>query len=277
MLTAESEGGQRKSHPYWLPNNYGPLKVTALSERRVSLEPSSKLSPSSKPQVSSPSDRPGMGRRRATNPLGPPVVQDTVTSPSSEAPQVMVRKLTLSHAAFPFQPIREITQLQYSSWPDFGAPAHPTHVLALVEHCNAIVRNYAGTEARNAILPEREGERPIVVHCSAGCGRTGTFCTVDSVLDILKRQRIATTKHPMSSDDQEADEMDLDGNEEEDWLQRDDLDLVAKTVEDLRLQRLSLVQTLRQFVLCYETVLEWLVGEISERDRTKMDRRSYQG
>jgi hypothetical protein len=34
-------------------------------------------------------------------------------------------------------------------------------------------------------------------------------------------------------------------------------DLIAKTVEDFRLQRLSMVQTLRQFVLCYETVLQW--------------------
>ncbi len=32
--------------------------------------------------------------------------------------------------------------------------------------------------------------RPMLVHCSAGCGRTGTFCTVDSVIDMLKRVRV---------------------------------------------------------------------------------------
>lgn len=45
------------------------------------------------------------------------------------------------------------------------------------------------------------------------------------------------------------------------WVNRDDLDLVEKTVEDFRHQRLSMVQSLRQYVLCYESVMEWLVDE----------------
>jgi hypothetical protein len=42
------------------------------------------------------------------------------------------------------------------------------------------------------------------------------------------------------------------------WLGDDTIDLVAKTVEDFRRQRVSMVQSLRQFVLCYETVIEWV-------------------
>jgi len=42
------------------------------------------------------------------------------------------------------------------------------------------------------------------------------------------------------------------------WLDDDSMDLIAQTVEDFRGQRLSMVQSLRQFVLCYETVLEWI-------------------
>jgi protein tyrosine phosphatase len=45
------------------------------------------------------------------------------------------------------------------------------------------------------------------------------------------------------------------------WVNDDDVDLIAKTVEDFRLQRLSMVQSLRQFVLCYESVMEWLVEQ----------------
>ncbi len=41
-------------------------------------------------------------------------------------------------------------------------------------------------------------------------------------------------------------------------------DIVAQTVEDFRHQRLSMVQTLRQFVLCYETVLEWFDEGLKE-------------
>ena len=58
--------------------------------------------------------------------------------------------------------------------------------------------------------------------------------------------------------------MEVDAKED-DWTLKDDEDLIARTVADFRLQRLSMVQTLRQFVLCYETVLEWIVDEMPER------------
>jgi protein tyrosine phosphatase len=272
MLTAESEGGQRKSHPYWLPDNYGPLKLKSLSEKKVSLE--SPKFPTNKSLSVEHLERPGMGRRRATNPQDA-LLQEPASPPNSETPHVIIRKLTLSHTAYPFQPLREITQLQYSSWPDFGAPAHPAQVLSLVEHCNAVVRSYASNASKNPNLPEPAGERPIVVHCSAGCGRTGTFCTVDSVLDQLKNQRMAAARKSKAHSEEGGGEMDV---EEAEWLERDDVDLVAKTVEDLRAQRLSMVQTLRQFVLCYETVLEWLVREMPDRvKRDAVVRRSYHG
>jgi len=61
-----------------------------------------------------------------------------------------------------------------------------------------------------------------------------------------------------------------------DWIFDQDLDLIEKTVEDFRGQRLSMVQSLRQYVLCYETVLEWIAqqnfgGSKSGRDRSGSD------
>ena len=277
MLTAETEGGQRKCHPYWLTGDYGPFKLKSLSERNLPL-----ASPKNTPgRVFSPlnleaKERPGMGRRRSTNhgaQLAP-----TLQAVDAEIPHVTVRKLTLSHAGHPFEPLREITQLQYSSWPDFGAPAHPAHVLGLVEHCNAVVRSYESSNpSRQPDEPARKGERPTVVHCSAGCGRTGTFCTVDSVVDELKWQLQARSQKQGISN---PDDMDVDCNEEDGWMLKDEEDLIAKTVSDFRLQRLSMVQTLKQFVLCYETVLEWIVGEIPEKYKgvgTDRERSSWGG
>jgi protein tyrosine phosphatase len=322
MLTAESEGGQRKCHPYWLPNNYGPLKVKALSEKRVSLEPSSSgSSPARKPAndhlnppLTSPLERTTANRRRATNPLGgggssiDEVINAAAPPSTEEKPYLIVRKIALSHASFPFQPIREITQLQYSSWPDFGVPAHPVQVLSLIEHCNAVVRSYRQPSRRGsgatgdgvggssgANEPARSGERPVLVHCSAGCGRTGTFVTIDAVVDMLKRQKLSALQRshlslPVTRDSDGDDNMDSSSPEDSsadedddaalnaaDWVARQDIDLVAKAVEDLRTQRLSMVQTLRQFVLCYEAVLEWLVREMPEKYRREGVRRSYQG
>lgn len=278
MLTAETEGGQRKCHPYWLTGDYGPLKLKSLSERNLplALPKNTSVRVFSSPLNLEVKERPGMGARRSTNHSA----QHTPTPQTvdTENPHVVVRKLTLSHTGHPFEPLREITQLQYSSWPDFGAPAHPAHVLGLVEHCNSVVRSYeSSSPSREPDEPVRKGERPTVVHCSAGCGRTGTFCTVDSVVDELKWQRQVRSEKQKTSN---LDDMDVDSNEEDSWMWKDDEDLVAKTVSDFRLQRLSMVQTLRQFVLCYETVLEWIVGEMPENNKgvgTDTERRSWGG
>ncbi|KAL2184745.1 phosphatases II [Thermothelomyces heterothallicus CBS 203.75] len=283
MLTAESEGGQLKCHPYWKGNDFGPMRLRALSEKKVSLD-LDKRRPSTTTNVDS--------GTQTTNQFTFPPQAPAI----NERPYVIIRKFALSHAAHPFSPIREVTQLHYPSWPDFGAPAQPSHLLALVELANMMQRSAPplDREGSETLLlnwhdgPDpREHARPMLVHCSAGCGRTGAFCTVDSVIDMLKRQRqhvLAQSKNgtgcsaqsstpncdlsghvsmggAANSDRLTADQSrppeqsyDIDTS----WLDDDSLDLIAQTVEDFRGQRLSMVQSLRQFVLCYETVLEWI-------------------
>lgn len=262
MLTAEKEGAQVKAHNYWNENKYGPLHIEFLSEKRASLEPE---------KIHRHKYRPAAGRRTSTNQKVPLAILDS-SEKSGDQPYVIVRKFTISHENFPFERMREITQLQYSSWPDFGAPAHPAHLLGLVEQCDAVVRSIQRTHTAE---PDPPNPRPILVHCSAGCGRTGTFCTVDSVVDMLKRQRISRTQRhtsPMDLDPKASRQGDgggffesrsKSGNDgpEGNWVHRDDQDLIEKTVEDFRHQRISMVQSLRQYVLCYESVMEWLVEQ----------------
>ncbi|KAF2133605.1 tyrosine-protein phosphatase-like protein non-receptor [Dothidotthia symphoricarpi CBS 119687] len=260
MLTAESEGGQQKAHNYWSEKRYGSLHLNTLGERRASLEPS-------KIHRHRDQSRPSLNQRKSTNAkLANFTKEATTGSPTAEQPYVMVRKFTLSNDAEPFARMREITQLQYSHWPDFGAPAHPTHLLGLIEQTDAVSRQVNGVNSPSK--PEPSNTRPIIVHCSAGCGRTGTFCTVDSVLDMLKRQRQARATRestPMEVDaGNTAKNEHKNVREQGSWVTKDDMDLIEKTVEDFRLQRLSMVQTLRQFVLCYESVMEWLVDQHPE-------------
>jgi protein-tyrosine phosphatase len=65
----------------------------------------------------------------------------------------------------------------------------------------------------------------------------------------------------MSNTD-EADYMSKDSSISEgvdiDWVFNPNIDLIEHTVEDFRKQRISMVQSLKQYVLCYETVLEWV-------------------
>lgn len=303
MLTAEQEGAQVKAHNYWDQHQYGPLQLEFLSEKKASLDPA---------KIHRSKHRPAHGRRSSTNPanipLAPQITKDE--KPDSEAPYVTVRKFTLSHKDRPFERMREITQLQFDSWPDFGAPAHPAHLLGLVEQTEAVVCVANKTSSKQ---PEAADSRPVLVHCSAGCGRTGTFCTVSSVIDMLKRQRIVrlgavagessapsserpgspmdtsrnTPVKPSSSkssqqsqkpsgdskdffgsfsslSDNKTDSSTSDASDDivgGSWIKRDDIDLIEKTVEDFRHQRLSMVQSLRQFVLCYESIMEWLVEQ----------------
>lgn len=252
MLTAEQEGGQLKCHPYWSNKEYGPLRLKPLSEKKVSLDPNKHRSSA---------DRRDSGRRRANT-----SAESSPVTPPSEQPHAIVRKFTLSHSSHPFMPMREITQIHYSSWPDFGAPASPSQLLCLVELSNQMQR-----AASSAIQPPKssdpegdEGSRPMLVHCSAGCGRTGTFCTIDSVLDMLKRQRkeIKSGVTPMeitssSGEDYVGKIWGCNGVDQH-WIFDQDMDLVEQTVQEFRGQRLSMVQSLRQYVLCYETILEWM-------------------
>ncbi|KAG6004991.1 hypothetical protein E4U21_000563 [Claviceps maximensis] len=305
MLTAESEGGQLKCHPYWKGRDFGLIRLKALSEKKVSLDIDKHRSDSSSTPLTALSH--DFARRRANttttyqthqSPI-PPTPTDGAQS--LEAPHVTIRKFALSHAAHPFAPMREITHLHFSAWPDFGTPAQPSHLLALVELANVMQRAAMPVET-SAIVgsrvptidsipvtwynePEQDGQsRPMLVHCSAGCGRTGAFCTVDSVIDMLKRQRLGKSAASRSHDKDEDAVMDKTSrgvalkcasggrdsggrnnlqtreslNIDASWLQDDHVDLIQKTVQDFRQQRLSMVQTLRQYVLCYETVLEWL-------------------
>ena len=228
-LTAELERGQVKCHPFWKSGDYGPFKVKAYSERFINVDVKD---PSIDPTVKVPM---GSGQQGQTS------------DELNEKPVIIVRHFSLYHTAFPFQPLRDITQLQYPHWPDFGTTSQPAHLLNLIEQCNKVIRA-TSTSKFGSQDAEPKGQRPILVHCSAGCGRTGTFCTVDSVLDMLKRQRANSAESTVGSAESTAG-----------GLQNQSLDLIVKTVEDFRTQRPSMVQNLSQFVLCYESVLEWLV------------------
>ncbi|KAM4807552.1 receptor-type tyrosine-protein phosphatase delta isoform 3-T3 [Rhinophrynus dorsalis] len=69
---------------------------------------------------------------------------------------------------------REVRQFQFTAWPDHGVPEHPTPFLAFlrrVKTCN----------------PPDAG--PMVVHCSAGVGRTGCFIVIDAMLERIRHEK----------------------------------------------------------------------------------------
>ncbi|KAJ1733644.1 glutamate N-acetyltransferase [Coemansia biformis] len=72
-----------------------------------------------------------------------------------------------------------ITHLQYLGWPDHGAPENSLGVLRLVHLAR---QAQAAGEAGGGVA----ARVPMVVHCSAGCGRTGAFCVIDTVMEMSR-------------------------------------------------------------------------------------------
>ncbi|XP_062279940.1 receptor-type tyrosine-protein phosphatase C [Scomber scombrus] len=68
---------------------------------------------------------------------------------------------------------REVTHIQFMSWPDHGVPGEPHLLLKLRRRVNAFKNFFSG---------------PIVVHCSAGVGRTGTYICIDAMMEGLEAE-----------------------------------------------------------------------------------------
>uniref|UniRef100_A0A671UYE0 Receptor-type tyrosine-protein phosphatase epsilon n=1 Tax=Sparus aurata TaxID=8175 RepID=A0A671UYE0_SPAAU len=113
---------------------------------------------------------------------------------------------------------RLVTQLHFTSWPDFGVPFSPIGMLKFLKKVKAVNPSYAG---------------PIVVHCSAGVGRTGTFIVIDSMIDMMHMEQ----------------RLDVFG-----------------FVSRIREQRCQLIQTDMQYSFIYQALLEYYLYGDTELD-----------
>uniref|UniRef100_A0A8B9HDP9 protein-tyrosine-phosphatase n=1 Tax=Astyanax mexicanus TaxID=7994 RepID=A0A8B9HDP9_ASTMX len=83
----------------------------------------------------------------------------------------VTRELTLTHTQLGQQ--RSITHLQYVAWPDHGVPEDSSDFLDFVQ----------------AMRSKRMDTEPLVVHCSAGIGRTGVLITMETALILMENTK----------------------------------------------------------------------------------------
>ncbi|MEQ2165011.1 hypothetical protein GOODEAATRI_012574, partial [Goodea atripinnis] len=74
-----------------------------------------------------------------------------------------------------FNEVREVKQFHFTGWPDHGVPYHATGLLSFI---------------RRVKMSNPPSAGPIVVHCSAGAGRTGCFIVIDIMLDMAEREGV---------------------------------------------------------------------------------------
>ncbi|XP_067399680.1 receptor-type tyrosine-protein phosphatase epsilon-like [Emydura macquarii macquarii] len=145
-------------------------------------------------------------------PEGERAYGDLTVTPRETHPTtgLVTRTFRLERAGCPLP--RHVEQFHYLLWPDHGVPSNPARLLQLVEMVN-----------------ERVSEAPagpVLVHCSAGIGRTGTFIALDFLLKMARAEGSVD---------------------------------VFRCVQRLREQRVSMVQTKEQYAFLYEALLEGLL------------------
>ncbi|XP_048019613.1 receptor-type tyrosine-protein phosphatase C isoform X4 [Megalobrama amblycephala] len=87
-------------------------------------------------------------------------------------PDYIIRYLVLANKREK-APEREVTHIQFISWPDHGVPQDPSLLLKLRRRVNSFKNFFSG---------------PVVVHCSAGVGRTGTYIGIDAMIESLEAE-----------------------------------------------------------------------------------------
>ncbi|KAM4854452.1 tyrosine-protein phosphatase non-receptor type 13 isoform 2-T2 [Thomomys bottae] len=113
--------------------------------------------------------------------------------------------------------VRHVSHLNFTAWPDHDTPSQPNDLLTFISYMRHIHRS-----------------GPIVTHCSAGIGRSGTLICIDVVLGLI-------------SQDLEFDISDL--------------------VRCMRLQRHGMVQTEDQYIFCYQVILYVLTHLQAEEEQ----------
>ncbi|QDZ17943.1 protein tyrosine phosphatase [Chloropicon primus] len=109
---------------------------------------------------------------------------------------------------------RRVSHFFYDSWPDHGTPDSPESMVELA-----------------GLVRSRHGGDRVVVHCSAGIGRTGTFCMIDIVL-----RRVLGSERALGPGDAEAVRL-------------------VHVLRELRSKRLGMVQTPEQFLFAHGAVV----------------------
>ena len=98
-------------------------------------------------------------------------VQPVIHCSNKMAGTILSSLLQIAGSADYKDDLREVRQFHFTVWPDHGVPKYGTALLSFQKRIDK--------------FHDRKNHGPMVVHCSAGVGRTGTFITIDTQLQRI--------------------------------------------------------------------------------------------
>nr|CAD2180963.1 unnamed protein product [Meloidogyne enterolobii] len=174
---------------------------------------------------------------------------------------------------------RIIHHFQFTTWPDFGVPEDTDQFLEFLEEVRRTREMILTTPNQKEIISlEAEGSSqssnpPIVCHCSAGIGRTGTFVIVDSVLSMIEMNRINKQNLLNLENNNGATNnsqiLTLNKEEGAKHQQKQNLNSLESLVVFIRKHRMGLIQTPQQLRFCWKTIVERGLGGLDKQTTTK--------
>lgn len=171
-------------------------------------------------------------------------VSENVKIPSLKK-NIVIRRIKLSYDDD--SKVYEVLQLQIRNWLDLSTLSDPIEIVASICFKNILIEKLFEQE-----IFSHDSLPTILVHCSAGCGRTGTWCTIDSILSNLDNFEIFQNEFKKR-------------NNTPDKV----YDPVAWTVNVFRKQRISMVQNINQFLFIYDCLLYYFRFQMRDSDKKK--------
>src|SRR5690606_23696882 len=145
----------------------------------------------------------------------------------------VLRELELEHAAT--RERRRLVQLHYVAWPDRGVPRDREAFLEMRALVHTLQCTLAPVEVEAAAAALPPAPPPLLVHCSAGVGRTGVFCVLDAELERLREEALARQRDAAAATPALVD--------------------MPRAVLACRAARPGAVQTAEQYAFCYRALL----------------------
>ncbi|WWD17075.1 hypothetical protein CI109_101512 [Kwoniella shandongensis] len=179
MITKQYEGGLMKCGNYWNDQAYGPIRLQMVQQT---------------------GGEDHVQQQTTGFDFGPAAVTPRSSSMNNAKEQNIKRVFELSRTDKPDEKPRKIVQIQCIGWPDFDVPESPDVLLNLIKEVDSAADDVAPNASH-----DRADQPPVLVHCSAGVGRTGSFIVVDAILDSLRRE----IRSRRSSEDRSSDGRDI--------------------------------------------------------------------